>query len=237
MNEAILHQATRRIGVLLRWLCVIAAALPIGCTLPAGGESTLSMLSAPFAGVSSNQTPADACITAARKLERKGQFKSAIAKYEEARRLNPAAPVAHSLALLFNRLGDVERAQKEFALAIQASPNDTELLTDMGCFAFEHGNYAEAEKLLRQAIRAKPGNERAQVVLGLALGKQNRYEESLDAFAKILTREENEPAQEAPAASEETTADKSVKNSKNTLARLQQEAAKLNKADPPARTP
>jgi tetratricopeptide (TPR) repeat protein len=215
-----------------RLSCLSVAAIQLGCALPSGGQSALAVLSAPFAGAAQQpQTPADSCVAAAHKLERKGQVRPAIAKFEEARQLNPAAPVAHSLALLCNRDGNVERARAEFALAIQASPRDPELLTDMGCFAFEHGNYAEAEKLLRQSLDLKPGDERAWVVLGLSLGKQNRYEESFDAFARILSRDENRAAQESLAIHEETAADQSVKSSKNTLANLQLEAAKLSKVE------
>ncbi len=221
-----------------RLTLLAAAAIQVGCALPETGQSTWAALSATVAGVTQPpQTPADACMAAAHKLERKGQIKPAIAKFEEARQLNPAAPVARSLALLYNRDGDVERARAEFALALQANPRDPTLLTDMGCFAFEHGNYAEAEKLLRQSLNLKPGDDRTWVVLGLALGKQNRYEESLDAFARILSRDENRAAQDALASKEETPADQSVKNSRQTLARLQQEAVKLNKADASPRTP
>src|SRR5260370_40741456 len=117
-------------------------------------------------------------MTAGRKFERKGQMQPAITKYEEARRLDSAAPVAHPWAVLYNRAGDVEKAKLEFERALEANPKDFELLNDMAGFAFEHGNVSEAEKLLRQSLAIKPGNERASVSLGLVLGRLGRYEES-----------------------------------------------------------
>jgi tetratricopeptide (TPR) repeat protein len=218
--------------------CLAAAGIQAGCALPSDAQSMLSSLAAPFSSdVLKSQTPAESCVAAARKLERKRQVKPAIAKYEEARRLDPAAPVAQSLALLYNRDGDVERARAEFARAREASPRDVELLTDMGCFAFEHGNYPEAEQLLRSALELKPGHERACVVLGLALGKQNRYEESLDAFTRILSRDENRAAQDAMSNDDDKAGEKLVKPRASNLARLQQDAIRLSKVDSEAKAP
>ena len=139
-------------------------------------------------------------MAAGSKLERKGKVKEAIAKFEEARRLDPAVPVAHRLAILYDRQGEVERAKAEFEIALKANPRDAQLLNDMGYFACEHGNWSESEKLLRQSLDINSNNERAWVTLGLVLGRQDRYGESYDALAKILSRDEARANQDAIAA-------------------------------------
>jgi Tfp pilus assembly protein PilF len=146
-------------------------------------------------------------MAAGQKLERKGHLKEAIAKYEEARRYDPSAPVAHPLALLYDKQGEVERAREEFTIALKATPKDAELLNDMGFFSSEHGNWSESEKLFRQSLAIKPDDERAWVGLGLVLGRQGRYEESYDAFTKILSRDEAHANQDAIAAKAEKTND------------------------------
>ena len=186
-----------------RFAALAIAALPCGCAIPGNdSQGVTSAMLAPFSPGSkdSSQTPAQAAIAAGSKLERKGKVKDAIAKYEEARRLDPAAPVAHRLALLYDRQGEVERARSEFEIAVKISPRDAQLLNDMGYFAFEHGNWSESEKLLRQSLDINSNNERAWVTLGLVLGRQDRYGESYDALAKILSRDEERANQDAIAA-------------------------------------
>src|SRR5216684_2716476 len=176
-----------------RFAALAIATMQGGCAFSGSdGQTMTTTLLAPFSIASkvATQSPAQACIAAGRKLEQKGQTKLAIAKYEEARRYDPKAPVAHPLALLYDRQGDVEKARTEFAIALKAKPQDAELLIDMGYFSFEHGNWSESEKLLRQSLAIKPGNERAWVNLGLVLGRLGRYEESYDAFTSILSRNE-----------------------------------------------
>ena len=173
------------------------------------GQTMTSTLLAPFGAASKEvpQTPALACMAAGQKLARKGHLKEAIAKYEEARRFDPNAPVAHALALLYDKQGDVERARSEFASALKATPQDAELLVDMAYFSSEHGNFSESAKLLRQSLAIKPDNERAWVGLGLVLGRQGHYEESYDAFTKILSRDEANANQDAIAAKPEKSSD------------------------------
>ncbi len=225
------------------WKCLALAILAFqwGCALPiSDGQVQLPKWQLPFVGEDKGKTPAEACMITGRTLARKGEYKKAIAKLEEARKLDPQAPVAHSLALLYNRQGDVERARQEFALALEASPKDAGLLADMGYFAFEHGNWSESESFLRKSLAIAPGNEQAWVVLGTALGRQKRFEESYDAFAKILSRDENKTVQEAVAAKGDSADHPTLKSEKAALAnvaRMQQEATRPKKVDDVAKEP
>ncbi len=219
-----------------RFAALAMAGIQWGCALPGNdGQTVPSTLLAPFSALNKEapQTPAQACMAAGQKLERKGHVKEAIAKYEEARRSDPNAPVAHALALLYDKQGEVERAQAEFAIAFKATPQDVELLVDMAHFSSEHGNFSESEKLLRQALALKPDNERAWVGLGLVLGRQGHYEESYDAFAKILSRDEAHANQDAIAAKLEKSPDASkLPHPIANLAAPQQDSAKASRVDP-----
>ncbi|HEV8061356.1 MAG TPA: tetratricopeptide repeat protein [Gemmataceae bacterium] len=218
-----------------RFAALAIAGMQWGCALSGNdGQTMTSALLAPFGAASKEapQTPAQACIAAGQKLEHKGHLKEAIAKYEEARRFDPKAPVAHALALLYDKQGDVERAQAEFAIALKAAPKDAEVLVDMAYFSFEHGNFSESEKLLRQALALKPDNERAWVALGLVLGRQGHYEESYDAFARILSRDEAHANQDAIAAKLEKSPDApKLPHPIANLSAPQQDSAKASHAD------
>ena len=91
-------------------LALVILALQCGCALPMSeGSWGLPKWQMPFVSDDKGKTPAEACAIAGRTLGRKGEYKKAIAKFEEARNLDPLAPVAHPLALLYNRQGDVEQ--------------------------------------------------------------------------------------------------------------------------------
>jgi Flp pilus assembly protein TadD len=201
-----------------------------GCALPGTDQGLISAFPALQKVVP--ESPAQACVTAARKFERKGQVQLAIEKYEEARRLDPAAPVGHALALLYDRAGDVARAKQEFEQARKKDPKDFELLNDMAYFAFAHGNVSEAEELLRQSLSIKPGNERATMSLGLVLGRVGRYEESYDTFTNILSRDEARTNQQAIVAvtPEGSAAQREAQRLQEHLTLLQQNVARVSPA-------
>jgi Tfp pilus assembly protein PilF len=178
-----------------RWrMLVIAGLMPqAGCAL---WGNDLQLLAPPVtlpATVASKEPglapekAAQACVAAAQSLEQKGYEAEAIAEYERARQFNASIPVARRLAVLYDRQGEVEKARAEYALALKAQPKDADLLNDFGYFHYEHGNWTEAEKWLRESVAVNAGHQRAWVNLGMALGQQERYEDSYAAFAKVLS--------------------------------------------------
>src|SRR5437899_5450932 len=60
----------------------------------------------------------------AEELEKQGHEIEAIAQYENARQHDPRRPVARRLAVLYDRLGDHQRALREYDRALQATPRD-----------------------------------------------------------------------------------------------------------------
>jgi Tfp pilus assembly protein PilF len=162
-------------------------ALPLKHALESGSQQRLAETHAGRAKeLPPNQT-AELCLAAAAELEKRGFESEAIAQYEKAREHDPnRKQVAYRLAVLYDRRGDSTRAAAEYARALQETPRNADLLNDLGYFHYQRDNFVEAEKWFRQALAVTPGHQRAAVNLGLALGCQGRFQESLETFAKIL---------------------------------------------------
>jgi Tfp pilus assembly protein PilF len=126
------------------------------------------------------------CVATAAALTRGGHTAEAVEEYERARELNPGVKVARRLAALYDRQGETERALAEFRRALREGPRDAGLFNDLGRCYYRLGDYREAESWLRQAVAVNSIYDRAWVNLGLVLGKQERYEESCDAFAHVV---------------------------------------------------
>jgi Tfp pilus assembly protein PilF len=131
---------------------------------------------------------AELCQAAGEEMEKRGLDADAAAEYEKARQADPRRDpiVRRRLAVLYDRLGDDAHALAEYGKALAAAPHDADLLNDFGYFHYERGDLAEAEKCFRQALEANPKHLRATVNLGLALGKQGRFDESLETFRRVL---------------------------------------------------
>jgi tetratricopeptide (TPR) repeat protein len=98
--------------------------------------------------------------------------------------------VPRRLAVIHDRLGDHYHALAEYELALKAKPKDPNLLNDVGYFHYGRGNWADAEKYLRQALALDPHHQRAWINLGMTLGQQQRNSESLEAFGHVVGRAE-----------------------------------------------
>ncbi|MCS6853091.1 MAG: tetratricopeptide repeat protein, partial [Gemmataceae bacterium] len=180
--------------ITLGWLLCLSALVSGGCLSPA--RPGLSELVTPIKtgpspeGRQAELPPhkaAEACLVTAQMLEKHGHEVEAIAEYELARSYNPKLQVSRRLAVLYDRQCDYARAMHEYRQALKQSPKDVELLNDVGYCCYERGDWAEAEKYLRQAVQLNPSYKRAWVNLGLVLGQQERYDESYQAFAQVLT--------------------------------------------------
>jgi Tfp pilus assembly protein PilF len=162
--------------------------------LPGGGCLTPGKIETPDAPVAPRVTelpPSDgakACLAVAATLEREGHegFEElAIAEYEKARHLDPVVKVSRQLALLYDRVGKQKEALREYQTALEQSPRDADLLNNFGYFYYNWGKLSEAEEKLRAALEINPKHPRAWNNLGLVLGTQQRYQESLDAFQQV----------------------------------------------------
>jgi Tfp pilus assembly protein PilF len=130
-------------------------------------------------------------LTLADSMEKGGHDAEAASCYEKARSLDPRAPnVSRHLAAIYDRMGDSKRALEEYHLALKAAPRDPQLLNRFGYFYYTRGQWKEAEEQYRLALSINANLQHAWVNLGLTLAQQRRYDESLEAFAKAVTRAE-----------------------------------------------
>lgn len=127
------------------------------------------------------------CIATGEEYEKAGDELHAIFEFEKARKNDPTVKVSRRLGVLYDRLGDFQKAQDEYRLALEQSPKDADLLNDIGYGYYARGRWAESEKYLRQALVVKPKHARAAVNLGLCLGAQGRFDEALEMFSKAVT--------------------------------------------------
>jgi Tfp pilus assembly protein PilF len=128
------------------------------------------------------------CLTTADELFKKGQDREAIALYEKARKVDPKQKqVCRRLAVLYDRQGDFQRAEAEYQTALSLYPKSADVHNDFGYSWYCRGNAAEAEKQLRKAVELDQRHSCAWVNLGMVLGQQGRYEESLAAFGKAVS--------------------------------------------------
>jgi Tfp pilus assembly protein PilF len=127
------------------------------------------------------------CMATGEEYEKAGDELHAIFEYEKARKSDPTAKASRHLGVLYDRMGDFQKAQEEYRLALEQSPKDADLLNDIGYGYYSRGRWAESEKYLRQALAAKPKHARAAINLGLCLGAQGHFEEALEMFNKAVT--------------------------------------------------
>ncbi len=135
---------------------------------------------------------AQACLLVAESLEANEHFREAILQYELARQYQPQLPgLDRKLGRLYEQAGDYDKALAEYEKVLKASPQNAELMNDVGYIHWRKGNGGEAEKWFRQALALQPSLKRAQINLGLALGQQGKFDESLAAFRVVLPEAES----------------------------------------------
>jgi Tfp pilus assembly protein PilF len=186
----------RRATVAVRLAGLLALASISGCAAVPSisslivAPSSLGELSAAPQPASVETLPpkqaAEACFATAQELHSHGHAHEAILLFERARQLNSREPVSRYLAVLYDQQGNDSKALTEYRRALELTPHDAELLNDFGYYFYRRHDWRQAEEQFRRAIALSPESERAWVNLGLALGEQERFQESYEAFAKVL---------------------------------------------------
>jgi len=128
------------------------------------------------------------CLATADELEKNGHNEQACGQYELALQHDPRQPaVSKKLAACYAKAGLYDKSIAQYQKCIVASPKDAELINDLGYTYYEKDDFTTAEKHLRQAIALKPTLQRAHGNLGLALGRQCKWKESLEEFKKACS--------------------------------------------------
>ena len=82
--------------------------------------------------------------------------------------------------------GDLNRAELALNVVLVSSPNDCRALNLLGIVRAQQHQEAEAEKLFRKAIAAKPGFASAHVSLGMLDVQMSRRDEAIIEFQEAL---------------------------------------------------
>lgn len=136
------------------------------------------------------------CIKTAQELEKAGATeeavseatKEAIGLYEKARSLDPttAKHAGRRLAVLYDRIGESTKATTEYDALLKLTPNDADLLNDIGYSYYNRGDWANAETFLLKATQIDANHKRAWMNLGLTFAQRFKWEESFHAFCKAV---------------------------------------------------
>lgn len=126
-------------------------------------------------------------LSLARLSERHGQYENAAQLYEAILRKEPKNLGAHQrLAVISARDGKYADAEIHFQKAGELGADDAEFWSDRGYCAYLQGHLDEAEKHLRLALKRDPHYKAAHNNLGLVLGEQGKFDESLAQFRKAV---------------------------------------------------
>lgn len=85
--------------------------------------------------------------------------------------------------------GDFAQARGSYEVARKVVPDNLLLLVNLGLTEFKLGDYAAAEKSLRQAIQRRLELPQAWLVLGLVYLDTQRFESAMAAFAQVVQYE------------------------------------------------
>ena len=92
------------------------------------------------------------------------------------------------------KMGEIELALKHFHEADRLNPREISGLINVAVLYGQHGRFAEAEQLLREAIRRQPDKPDAHWNLAIALDAQGHKDESMSEVRETLKLDPRYPA-------------------------------------------
>ncbi len=85
--------------------------------------------------------------------------------------------------------GDLAGAKKDFQKVLVLAPDNMATTINLGLVAYRQKQYAEAERLLKKAVRAQPEAGLGWLVLGVVFYDQNKLDAALAALAQAALLE------------------------------------------------
>jgi len=144
-----------------------------------------------------DEKPADRLYRRAMEAASRGRVSEAIHRYRELLALEPGHLAArNNLSVLLETTGDPEEALDQLTQALQAAPDDVNLLVSRGAIFGRLKRYSEAEHDLRKALRLEPQHALAHLTLGLILWRRGLPGAAAEALRRAIALEpENATAQ------------------------------------------
>ena len=127
--------------------------------------------------------------------EHRKDYSGAIARYEEALRVNSKfAPAANNLAwILVEHVGDKERALPYAEIARQGLPHDPYVADTMGWIYYQKQMYAKSVSLLKEAVDRLPRHPLILYHYGIAQHANKQRDEAIKALNRFLTLAPDDP--------------------------------------------
>lgn len=117
-----------------------------------------------------------------------GDYAAARTYSEQAIRLRPRAHAPYiNLANILLATGDDQGALQNFSRALEISPGDPQAMTGIANLHARHGNFAQAESLLRDVIRSVPGYVSAYNELGNVYRELARLDDAANCFRQAIS--------------------------------------------------
>lgn len=124
----------------------------------------------------------------ARLYDEDQRYKEAADEYEAASHIDPQnLNLYDQLALEYRHLGNLDAVERTFVREKSVAPDDPRALLNLGSIQIERGRASEGLPLVRQALRAEPGNARAYYYLGRGLADTGSDADAVAALQKYLT--------------------------------------------------
>ena len=175
----------------MRTCCTWAAIFSAMISLQMTGCSHLSNLTRSVSNKVARVVPSkkhDAMqMDIARLHERKGKLQKANELYTELYRKNPAYPgVAHRLGVVSARMGNRSESIRFFEEARTLTPDDSDVLNDLGYALYLDNDLKAAEQAIGHALKSDPNNTRATTNMALIAGRQGEMDESFRLFRRVV---------------------------------------------------
>lgn len=130
-------------------------------------------------------TRAEVCRRTGMELAAYDRDEHAIAQFERALEIQPEMRgIAHPLAVLYDRQGRIDDAERQYQRALKESPRSADVLNDYGYFQYSQGQIEDAELYLLRALSRDAKHRQANVNLGLVYAARGDFERSFEVFER-----------------------------------------------------
>ncbi|MCD1146621.1 tetratricopeptide repeat protein [Peptoniphilus sp. KCTC 25270] len=122
-------------------------------------------------------------------------FYTSLEYYRKAIALDPKYKNAYYYqALVWDRLGDREKAKELFLQCLTIDPWDNVVYSDLSSCYEEEGDYEKALEMVKKSLEINPYYDKALYNLGVIEQRLNHWEKSLEAYYKAIESNPWDPA-------------------------------------------
>jgi Flp pilus assembly protein TadD len=168
-----------------------ASPSPSTAAVSRAGASTATASAKDAAAPDQKKNLLEGQFAMARLCERRGESEQADQIYCALLQKAPQdARLHHRLGVLAMKKGDFTQAEERFRTAASLAPPTAALLSDIGYCCYLQEKLPEAEEVLNKALNLEPTYATAVNNLALVMGREGRFQESLDLFRRTNSEAE-----------------------------------------------